>query len=98
MTVATPIDTRPYALTVQPDNIPESLKSLRTWVVWKYEYVPTKNGKPARWTKPPYIARSPQTLASTTDPSTWGSFDDAMHACTSKVCDGIGLVLIDDQV
>src|SRR5262245_60443279 len=58
------------------------------WCVWKWI---TKNG---RRTKPPYRGDDPNTLASSTDPASWCSFDTAMLAYTEAKCDGVGFCLI----
>lgn len=70
-------------------NIPHELKSLRQFVVWKL--VQQDTGKP---TKLPY---NPNTgyLASVTDPSTWGTFEQAL-AVVHNVS-GIGFVLTEND-
>ncbi|APC08286.1 AAA family ATPase [Neomoorella thermoacetica] len=71
---------------VNKSNIPNELKALQQWVVWRYE---ERDGKP---TKPPY---DPQTgrHASVSDPNTWASFDEALATCEGGDYDGIGLAL-----
>lgn len=65
------------------DGLPEELRLLNQWVWWRAEL---KNG---RTTKIPYKPRSGK-HASTTDPSTWGSFEDAViSSCNGS---GIGFV------
>ena len=64
-------------------NIPEELKRLSQWVLWRYE---TRDGKP---TKVPYCSNG--TMASVSDPATWMAFEQAItHA---PKYNGIGLVL-----
>lgn len=73
-------------------NIPQEMRNYAQFVVWRYEDV--DSNKP---TKVPY---SPKlgTLASVTDPSTWGSFDDAMQALSkSNWFSGIGFVLTEND-
>lgn len=72
-------------------NIPDELKQLNQWVVWKYTKVKNSD-KP---TKPPYNANTGN-KASVTDPSTWCSFNDAIK-CFANGGDysGIGLVFTD---
>lgn len=66
------------------NNIPEELKSLNQWIVWKYEDIGA-----AKPTKVPY---SPQTghRAAVDDPTTWASFEVACKA--SANFSGIGFV------
>ena len=49
------------------ENIPEELKTLEQWVVWKKE---ERGGK---ITKVPYNPSTPKRKAQSTDPSTWGT-------------------------
>jgi hypothetical protein len=63
------------------------LKDLRNWVVWKWI---KKDGK---WTKPPFIATSPDKFAKNNDPSTWCSYDQACTAVEKNKADGIGFCL-----
>lgn len=67
------------------NNIPLELQQLTQWVVWRYEQ--TDDGKP---TKLPYSARTGR-LASTTDPATWSSFQEAVNSCYNGYS-GIGFV------
>ena len=53
----TAIPPRPVALPVQADELPPILCSLRRFVGWSYIRKPGNgNGKPGKWTKPPYVA------------------------------------------
>ena len=65
--------------------MPEKLKSLKQWVVWRYEH---ENGRD----KPAKVPYSPHSLTRATvrDMRTWGSFDTATHV---PGFDGIGFVL-----
>lgn len=67
------------------NNIPHELRLLNQWVVWKF--VATDDGKP---TKLPYNPRNGH-LASTTDPHTWASFEEAVNASFNGYS-GIGFV------
>jgi hypothetical protein len=74
-----------------PIVIPPALMLLglqERWVIWRW--VTGKNGKP---TKPPFRANEPSRHASSTDPTTWSSFDVALHAYVEGHCDGIGFAL-----
>jgi len=59
---------------IQTENIPACLRRLPQWVGWKYV---ERDGKQ---TKCPV---NPKTggLADSTDPATWGTFDEAVEAC-----------------
>lgn len=80
--------TRPQAPTPRWDAIPTELREIDAWVVWRYEWAKSK------WTKVPYSAHGGH--AKTTDPSTWGSFEEARAAYEAGGFDGIGLILVED--
>jgi hypothetical protein len=69
------------------DAIPDELKALRQWIVWRYETTPT-----GRTTKVPY---SPITghLASVTDASHWADWFTANAALAQHGFSGLGFVL-----
>lgn len=68
-------------------QIPAELRALPNWVVWKREL--DKKGKP---TKVPYCARTHRN-ASTTNPLTWSTFEDAVEALGDRAdYGGIGFV------
>lgn len=70
-------------------NIPPSLRTLAQFVVWRQE---KRGGKP---TKVPYAPRTGR-RASSTDPATWGTFDQAVKAYgASKKYNGMGIVFTD---
>ena len=72
------------------DNPPDELKALPQWVDWRYE----DHGKP-KPDKVPYIAGTRE-RASSTDPATWRSYTEAVHAYREDragFLNGIGLVL-----
>lgn len=75
----------PAALSVNLDNIPDELKSLRRWVCWAYE-----DGR-----KLPKIAGSSRN-ASVKNPSAWTSFEQAAKAYATGRYSGIGIVLDGD--
>jgi len=87
-------------LELTPDSIPNALR-VRPWVLWAAEPDPA-GGKPR---KVPRRIDYPDRNASSTDPSTWGSFDDAcdaFHALTNDsrwaplLIAGVGVVLVGD--
>src|SRR5262245_20657976 len=71
---------------ITPGSPFEVLKQLHRWVGWKWE---TRKGKR---TKPPVMPGNGGRYASVSDPSTWGSHDDAL---ATEGIDGVGLVLTD---
>ncbi len=66
-------------------NVPTELRVLPQWVCWRREQ------RAGKQTKVPVDARS-GALASSTDPSTWSRFDDAVNAVERHRCNGIGFV------
>lgn len=84
------MDTKPIALSLRPEAIPESLTSIPRWLLWKY----IKKKKPdgtVFWTKVPFQCDG--TPASTTNPSTWCSYEEALDAWMVGDFDGIGMTL-----
>jgi len=79
--------TRPTALEVRINSIPEALRLERRWVLWRYKW----DG--LRWTKLPYQFTG--WLAKSDDPTTWCSFDQARSALQTERFDGIGFMLGD---
>jgi len=75
-------------------NIPEFIRQLPRFVVWRYEYeAPTKTKPEGSWTKVPYQARNPQFGASSTDPATWSDLDTAVAVfMDDETLDGIGVM------
>ena len=82
---------RPVPLPVQADAVPADLCALRRFVIWWYEWA-------GKWTKVPYIATHPTGRASSTNPATWRSFDEARAAYEDGKGDGLGIVLGDGLV
>lgn len=66
-------------LPLRPETIPAGLRTL-SWVLWRAE--PRGDDKPA---KVPYQIAFPLSRASSTRPSTWGTFEDAVEAYLSLV-------------
>lgn len=87
-------------LPVKAETVPVELRAL-PWVLWRAE--PRGDEKPA---KVPYRIAEPTRRASSTDPATWGTFDDAVEAYLSLAelpadpvrgrIVGIGVVLTTD--
>jgi primase-polymerase (primpol)-like protein len=55
-------------------------------------------GRSKPWTKVPFTPWALDRQASSTDPSTWGSFDGAIAAYLAGLCDGIGFMLGDGWI
>lgn len=80
-------------------NIPDELKRIDRWVTWSYQ----SRGTGSKPTKIPYNPKVHVKRASSTDPATWGTFDQAVSAVQSNsnfagvgiVLDGSGLVGVD---
>ena len=71
-------------------TIPDELKALRQWVVWRWE---ERDGKA---TKPPYSASTGK-LASSTDSATWATFEEALAARREGDWNGVGFVFTPDD-
>ena len=54
-------------------NVPEALRALRQWVAWRYV---RRDGKQTKCPVKPTKGGS----ASSTDPTTWGTFEQAVAA------------------
>ena len=71
---------KPHALQPDPDGIPQALKDLVQWVVWRY----APNDNRDAWTKVPlnarFAVREQVRNASSTRPQTWADFATAWKA------------------
>lgn len=86
---------RPAAFQGDLRNLPDALaplKALPNWVVWRWNWAVNKRGV-GKWDKPPFRPRNPSQYARNNDPSTWGTYDEALAAFESGQCDGIGFNL-----
>ena len=72
--------------TIRIENIPQELRDRKAWVTWRVEH------QGGRTVKPPFNPRTSR-KAKSNDPSTWGSFDEALGAYESGGYDGIGFQL-----
>ena len=70
---------------INPDAIPDALKAIPQWVLWKLE---ERNGKA---TKTPYQAHG--ALAKVNDPTTWTTYAKALAAYQAGGFSGMGIVL-----
>jgi hypothetical protein len=78
-------------LRLRPDVMPDDLKERDQWVLWRYEL---RGGK---WTKVPYQPDGQK--ASSTDPTTWSSFEEVCQAYElhPELFDGIGFAFAADD-
>ena len=76
---------RPEALEVRPRNIPQALKDVAGWVMWRWWW----DGN--RWTKPPYSVEGVKIDEG--DPENWTDFSTALQAYQGGGFDGIGISL-----
>lgn len=83
-------------LTPDMANIPPELRALPQWVTWKA--IPQGHGEKPK--KVPYCADLLDSKASSTDPSTWSTFDRAVTAYEEEGSDltGIGFVLNGSEI
>ncbi|WP_420956606.1 DUF5906 domain-containing protein [Burkholderia gladioli] len=65
---------RPQALDVDVDGIPQSLRDIPRWVVWRHQWKQTRQ----RWIKLPCNPRGG--TAAVDNPATWSTFEDALDA------------------
>ena len=89
MTTPTTTSRRPSALQVRSEAIPADLRSHDQWVLWQAEE------RDGRWTKP--LHQPDGTYASSTDSSTWSTFEEAKAAYQTGGFDGIGFVFSADD-
>jgi hypothetical protein len=74
-------------------SIPQDLKNLDQWVVWKLEHPPNR----AKPTKPPYDPKTGKN-AKSNDPTTWSTFETAQRAfLKNPQWDGVGFMFINDK-
>ena len=91
---------RPVTFQGDLGNLPDALaplKALPNWVCWKWEWKVNKNGV-GKWTKPPLRPDNPQRYAKNNDPSTWGTYEEALAAFDAGQCDGIGFNLLGTDI
>src|SRR5690242_9584019 len=85
-------DARPLVLAPDLGNIPAELRAEPRWCLWKLVWK-TRKGGGGKWDKPPYQPNG--RAASSTDPTTWSSFEAVADAYRKGGFDGIGYMLGD---
>jgi predicted P-loop ATPase len=78
---------KPRTPALFPENIPAELRETEHWLLWKYAL--SKTGD--KWTKEPWKRSGGR--ASSTNPATWCSFDEAREALEHGGFDGVGYVV-----
>lgn len=84
---------KPSLLNVSTEGIPAELKSINRWVMWRLVQKTKPNGEKV-WTKVPFAVDG--SAGSSTNSTTWSTYDDVCDALIMGGFDGIGLVLGDD--
>jgi len=79
---------KPTALPVKPELIPQELKLIPRWVVWRLELWVKKDEKIV-WKKVPY--QTSGRLAQVTNPKHWCSYNEAIDAYIMDGFDGVGI-------
>ena len=77
----------------QFDNMPRELRLLPKWVTWSAEGAPGEKPR-----KVPYAPDRPNTRASSTDYTTWGTFTQAEASYLEGDRTGVGIVLDGDSL
>lgn len=85
-----PNSSKPTALPVEFGGIPAELKRIDRWVLWSFVAKIKKSGE-IKWDKVPFRVNG--AFASTTDSTSWCTFDEAQEAFLLGDFDGIGIVI-----
>jgi putative DNA primase/helicase len=78
------------------EDLPRVLRPLtieKRWVNWVWELRTTDSGE-QKWTKPPRLSSNPKQYAKSNDPSTWGSYAQAVQRWQDGDAEGIGFMLL----
>jgi hypothetical protein len=92
---------KPHTYVADLAHLPKALQkitALRRWVVWRWELRVNKKTGAEEWTKPPYRCVYYNEKARSDDPSTWGTYEEAIAAVTASKADGVGFMLKDSEV
>jgi putative DNA primase/helicase len=84
---------KPHVVPIEIEGIPQVLKSIAQWTCWSYSWIADDE----KWTKVPVQASDPQRKASSTNPETWGTLEQAVASYEAGLVDGIGFVLTSDD-
>src|SRR5262249_34005519 len=94
-TVTDCVPLKPQTYNGDITKLPPALAHLRAekvWLCWRWFW----NGK--KWTKPPRRVDDPSRNASTIDPTTWGTYEQAVAQVRDGGADGIGFALKDRNI
>src|SRR5262245_9299977 len=80
---------RPEVWRVLEENVPDAMRRFEQWICWRYQ---RRNEK---WTKLPVDAKTGR-AASSTDPATWATFDQALDYSRRHDLAGVGFVFVPD--
>jgi primase-polymerase (primpol)-like protein len=83
---------KPHALPVDAENIPESLRRLRQFGVWRFEKFTDEETGEIEWDKIPVNACTGR-RASSTNPATWCDYNRAVRAYQTGDYDGLAFFL-----
>jgi putative DNA primase/helicase len=86
------IDYRRFGLPVKVENIPEEIKELRCWVLWKAS---PRKGAPGKVNKRPYLPTGQ--AASKTNSDHWNDFATVWSAYQTGSFNGIGICLMESM-
>jgi putative DNA primase/helicase len=78
---------RPSVIPLQLENVPQELRELHQWIVWKHHFHKARQ----KWIKLPMCPTTGK-AASTSDAATWATFDAALLAYEFGGYDGLGFV------
>lgn len=85
---------KPTPLPVQLMNIPDGLKAINRWLLWRYIAKRRPDGS-THWAKVPFQPTGRE--ARSNDQSTWVSYADAVDALILGDFDGLGFVFVADD-
>src|SRR5262249_51641451 len=88
-------EAKPPILPVHQAGIPGALRAIPHWIAWRYERRSDKDGR-LKWTKIPINPKTGRN-AKPNDPSTWGTFDEALTCYRQRRLDGIGYMFAADD-
>lgn len=83
----------PAAGEIFEDLIPQELKAIPRWVVWRLQQ---RKDDSTRLTKTPYVATSGK-HAKVNDPATWSTYDEAILAHKAHRYSGVGFVITNED-